>query len=162
MIRLSFATIQGGVSKTYLVLLHQTPNFPLQQQKIHFIRHEATRHRVWWWRNRGTGKTQPAIIESHVGVSKNRGGPPKSSILIGFFILNHPFSGEKPPIFWVDTHVISYNTTDPNRNKPNVRFLGRGPRLKAQTLASSHVPWSKVAILGMAIPPFIGILIIGI
>ena len=30
-------------------------------------------------------------------VSKNRGGPPKSSILIGFFIINHPFWGT--PIF---------------------------------------------------------------
>ena len=29
----------------------------------------------------------------YVGVSKNRGGPPKSSILIGFSIINHPFWG---------------------------------------------------------------------
>ena len=27
----------------------------------------------------------------HMGVSKNRGGPPKSSILIEFSIINHPF-----------------------------------------------------------------------
>ena len=33
----------------------------------------------------------------YVDVSKNRGGPPKSSILIGFFIINHPFWGT--PIF---------------------------------------------------------------
>ena len=26
-----------------------------------------------------------------MGVSKNRGGPPKSSILLGFSIINHPF-----------------------------------------------------------------------
>ena len=32
-----------------------------------------------------------------MGVSKNRGGPPKSSILIGFSTINHPFSGT--PIF---------------------------------------------------------------
>ena len=31
-------------------------------------------------------------------VSKNRGGPPKSSILIGFSIINHPFWGY--PYFW--------------------------------------------------------------
>ena len=29
----------------------------------------------------------------YIGVSKNRGGPPKSSILIGFSIINHPFWG---------------------------------------------------------------------
>ena len=31
-----------------------------------------------------------------LGVSKNRGGPPKSSILIGFSIINHPFWGFLP------------------------------------------------------------------
>ena len=30
---------------------------------------------------------------SEMGVSKNRGGPPKSSILIGFSLINHPFWG---------------------------------------------------------------------
>ena len=33
----------------------------------------------------------------YMGVSKNRGGPPKSSILVGFSIINHPFWGN--PIF---------------------------------------------------------------
>ncbi len=36
--------------------------------------------------------------------SKNRDGPPKSSILIGFSIINHPFWGF-PPIFG-NTHVV--------------------------------------------------------
>ena len=36
----------------------------------------------------------------HLGVSKNRGGPPKSSILIGFSIINHQFWGFSPS-FWV-------------------------------------------------------------
>ena len=35
------------------------------------------------------------IICSQMGVSKNR-GTPKSSILIGFSIINHPFWGENP------------------------------------------------------------------
>ena len=46
-------------------------------------------------------------VEMHdkqLGVSKNRGGPPKSSILIGFSIINHPFWGVKHPYFWFDTH----------------------------------------------------------
>ncbi len=38
-----------------------------------------------------------------LGVSKNRGGPPKSSILIGFSIINHPFWGT--PIFG-NTHFV--------------------------------------------------------
>ena len=38
----------------------------------------------------------------HIGVSKNSGGPPKSSILIGFSIISHPFWGT--PIFG-DTHI---------------------------------------------------------
>ena len=37
-------------------------------------------------------------------VSENRGGPPKSSILIGFSIFNHPFWGT--PIFG-NTHVAA-------------------------------------------------------
>ena len=37
------------------------------------------------------------------GVSKNRGGPPKSSILIGFSIINHPFWGPTP--IFGNTHM---------------------------------------------------------
>ena len=36
---------------------------------------------------------------NQMGVSKNRGGPPKSSILIGFSTVNHPFWGAHP-YFW--------------------------------------------------------------
>ncbi len=39
----------------------------------------------------------------YMGVSKNRGAP-KSWILIGFSIINHPFWGFYP-YFWVDTHI---------------------------------------------------------
>ena len=38
-----------------------------------------------------------------MGVSKNRGGPPKSSILIGFSIINHPFWGT---CIFGNTHVF--------------------------------------------------------
>ena len=44
-----------------------------------------------------------------MGVSKNR-GTPKSSILIGFFIINHPFWGT--PIFG-NTHIDNYYTNNP-------------------------------------------------
>ena len=37
--------------------------------------------------------------DEQMGVSKNRGGPPKSSILIGFSIIFTIHFGEFPPIF---------------------------------------------------------------
>ena len=43
------------------------------------------------------------FVICHLGVSKNRGGPPKSSILIGFSIINPPFWGT--PIFG-NTHLF--------------------------------------------------------
>ena len=42
-------------------------------------------------------------IKIHMGVSKNRGGPPNSSILIGFSIINHPFWGT---IIFGNTHIF--------------------------------------------------------
>ena len=42
------------------------------------------------------------VILIYMGVSKNRGGPPKSSILIGFSIINHPFWGT---IIFGNTHI---------------------------------------------------------
>ena len=45
----------------------------------------------------------------HMGVSKNN-GTPKSSILIGFSIINHPFRGFSL-YFWVDTHIYIYITS---------------------------------------------------
>ena len=45
--------------------------------------------------------------EGYVGVSKNR-GTPKSSILIGFSIINHPFWGT--PIFG-NTHALPRTKT---------------------------------------------------
>ena len=44
-------------------------------------------------------------LSEYMGVSKNRGGPPKSSILRGFSIINHPFWGT--PIFG-NTHIYIY------------------------------------------------------
>ena len=41
---------------------------------------------------------QDLFLGGDLGVSKNMGKPPKSSILIGFSIINHPFWGT--PIFW--------------------------------------------------------------
>ena len=41
----------------------------------------------------------------HMGVSKNK-GTPKSSILIRFSIINHPFWG-RSPYFWFNTHIFA-------------------------------------------------------
>ena len=50
-------------------------------------------------------------IHLHLGVSKNR-GTPKSSILIGFSIINHPFWGFSP-YFWVDPHLNPVGLLNP-------------------------------------------------
>ena len=47
------------------------------------------------------GPGDPYKLNLHMGVSTNR-GTPKSSILIGFSIINHPFWGT--PIFG-NTHI---------------------------------------------------------
>ena len=43
--------------------------------------------------------SESIIINTHMGVSKNRGGPPKSSILIGFSLIFTIHFGGFPPIF---------------------------------------------------------------
>ena len=56
------------------------------------------------------------------GLSKNS-GTPKSSILIGFSIINHPFWG-KHPYFWFNTqpqkkpesHILSATAASPSEN----------------------------------------------
>ncbi len=42
-------------------------------------------------------------IQKHMDVSKNSGGPPKSSIWIGFSLINHPFWGT---IIFGNTHML--------------------------------------------------------
>ncbi len=46
------------------------------------------------------------LYETYMGVSKNS-GTPKSSILIGFFIINHPFWGT---LIFGNTHMHVYNS----------------------------------------------------
>ena len=78
----------------------------------------------------------PALLESinirmaatsshYMEVSKNRGGPPKSSILIGFgtIIFTIHFGG-KIPLFWVQHPYV----TIPNKNLGN---LGRDEKRRA-------------------------------
>ena len=50
-------------------------------------------------------------LKNHMGISKN-GGTPKSSILIGFSTINHPFSGT--PIFG-STPILVCKSLDQNR-----------------------------------------------
>ncbi len=58
----------------------------------------ALRWRRWWIRCRGAPQK---FWEFYLGVSKNN-GTPKSSLLIGFSLINHPFCGT--PIFG-NTHL---------------------------------------------------------
>ena len=71
------------------------------------------------------GDSEPVIFVQwgHIGVSKNN-GTPKSSILIGFSIINHPFWGTpnfwKPPCgdIWVSAPAPCKNIWFESRNGP--------------------------------------------
>ena len=55
-----------------------------------------------------------------MGVSKNRGGPPKSSILIGFSLINHPFWVVQHPC-----HPLLYRQDD-RRERSLFKLTGDG------------------------------------
>ena len=59
------------------------------------IHQEARTNRAWW-------VCKLEKMYDRMGVSKNRGGHPKSSILTGFSIINHPFWGT---IIFGNTHM---------------------------------------------------------
>ena len=61
----------------------------------------------------------------HVGVSKYR-GTPKSSILIGFSIINHPFWGFSS-IFGGNTHVNEPTISSVEGNSSNSTKTGKLP-----------------------------------
>ena len=54
----------------------------------------STKKVTWWWENFGKFSVNHGIstTPTSLGVSKNS-GTPKSSILIGFALINHPFWG---------------------------------------------------------------------
>ena len=63
-----------------------------------------------------------------MGVSKNRGGPPKSFILIGFSLINHPFG---VPLF-LETPICFFFTPKIGEDEPNLtiiffRWVGKRP-----------------------------------
>ena len=64
-----------------------------------------------------------------MGVSSN-GGTPKSSILIGFSIINHPFWGYpyfwKQPYMWVFAVKVAAFFIQPLRRSTMASFLGSG------------------------------------
>ena len=77
----------------------------------------------FWWRKKSlkiewscdpivfSKKVANFLIEiEYVGVSKNN-GTPKSSILIGFSIINHPF-WVFSPYFWFNTHLYIFWVQD--------------------------------------------------
>ena len=76
----------------------------------------------------GPGRPKRCDMGTNMGVSKNR-GIPKSSILIGISIINHPFWGT--PIFG-NTHI-----RNEGRN-PKVAYATR--RFSLRTWMISHLP----------------------
>ena len=83
-----------------------------------------------------------SVPGQHMGVSKNN-GTPKSSILIGFSIINHPFWGT--PIFG-NTHIRYYSETakKPAENPrfPRKSIKSGGPKFIGKKL-------SKVTVLSI-------------
>ena len=77
----------------------------------------------------------------HMGVSKNR-GTPKSSILIGFSLINHPFGGT--PIFG-NTHIVIWQHTHP---VAATLFL---PLQTFVLLEDRTNPWCKNVMAGCAL-----------
>ena len=86
----------------------------------------------------------------HMGVSKYRGGPPKSSILIGFSIINHPFWGVSPlfletPIYFVNISGSFWGCEymwSLSGFTPGVWTLGH-PDLSVRGLKPKPVPFKK-------------------
>ena len=79
------------------------------------------------WQSLKATSTSPKkyvrLKPSYMGVSKNRGGPPKSSILIWFWIINHPFWGT---IIFGNTHNIVVSKHDPGKLLPSSQFSMMG------------------------------------
>ncbi len=87
---------------------HQFPDDISTAIIVSTCRHDLSRFRVWTFL-KSTWTIDIADLEK--GVSKNRGGPPKSSILIGISLINHPFLGT----------IIFGNT----QNYPTYEIYGR-------------------------------------
>ena len=80
----------------------------------------------------------PGLVSSYMGVSKNR-GTPKSSILIKFSIINHPFWGYH--YFW--KHPYSNSLTFISYEPWNIGHLGRGNNTLPPGLwGLQKIPWS--------------------
>ena len=85
-----------------------------------------------WCGGPGTCNAHP-----YMGVSKNRGGPPKSSILIGCSIINHPFWGGFPPYVWKHPYIAKLKYFS-NLDLPEIR----GPiSLPKRYLLGAQVVW---------------------
>ena len=79
----------------------------------------------------------------YMGVSENRGGPPKSSISIGFSIINHPFWDT--PVFGKHPYTYTHITCS-HRIGINCTYgsLGKTPKIHLQKLVDRrfHGPGS--------------------
>ena len=94
-------------------------------------RPDVRRAGFWRHQNRFSGKIDLVKInpKAHMGVSKNR-GTPKSSILIGFFIINHPFWGFSP-YFWKHPHT----------KKPTIRHFPKSEVFLLRQLEPDALRW---------------------
>ena len=108
----------------------ELPTYKLQLVKNYILRQVRINITPWastdsWYDHRNTFEgcwvsIIPGNKKKHIDVSKNR-GTPKSSILIGFSIINHPFWGT--PIFG-NTHINITTPFFPNYQTPRFGIPG--------------------------------------
>ena len=102
----------------------------------------------------GVGRLQKSHpwkkLQRNMGVSKNN-GTPKSSILIGCSIINHPFWGTT---IYGNTHIILENTQDLNTSWSNVHFPSSNyPSNTAEK--KNNVPLAPLPVEGRAPGSFV-------
>ena len=95
----------------------QPPTRPIKRQVLAHIIRSIFLGVLWLTRSQGKPSWMLYLFSftsfgyGDMGLSKNRGGPPKSSILVGFSLINHPFSGVsyfwKHPYWFADRRKYS-------------------------------------------------------
>ena len=102
---------KNALSQAHILSPHQQPlHIFLSGESTHAMLQKKPKTVPW---GHHSCQSQPQVFKNyhqelwtnHMGVSKNR-GTPKSSILIGVSVINHPFWG-KHPYFWKHPYVAS-------------------------------------------------------
>ncbi len=103
---------------------------------------------VKWWREISWVKSDSW---NYMGVSKNR-GTPKSSILIGFSIINHPCWGFSP-YFWKHPYICVFNHFHAYLGMSEVGWMYRLNWFQPIPTSSTSVAYPTKILLFTTTPP---------